>query len=133
MIAKFKRQKKRNSKEETIFQILFSIFTLILIGFLIFSNLKIKQKKEKLIEEIKSLEKDIQTLEVKNRELKAGISETEKESHWEEKAREQGYVREGENPIVVLPPNEEQIEKEEEKNIWLPQFWWEWLKSKMRD
>jgi len=133
MIAKFKRQKKRKFREEIIFQILFSILTLALIGFLIISNLKINQKKAKLIEEIEKLEKEIQTLEEKNQKLKAGISETEKESHWEEIAREQGYIREGENPVVVLPPKEEEIEKGEEKNIWNPRFWWEWIKSKVRD
>ena len=129
-MIRFKKQKKRNFKEEIIFQILFSLSTLILIGFLIFSNLKISQKREKLAEEIESLKKEIQIFEEKKQKLEAGISETEKESHWEEEARGQGYVREGENPVVVLPPKEEKIEKEE-KNFWNLQNWWEWIKSKL--
>lgn len=139
MITKIKR--KRNPKEEIIFQILFSILTSILIGFLIFSNLKIGQKRAKLAKEIESLKKEIQILEEKKQKLEAGISESEKESYWEEKVREQGYVREGENPVVILPPKEEKIEKEgkEEKNFWNPQNWWAsllgWvprIKSKLR-
>jgi len=132
MLTKFKRERKRSPKEEIIFQILFSILTLILIGFLIVSNLKINKKRAELAEKIESFKKEIQTLEEKKQKLEAGISETEKESYWEEKIREQGYVKEGENPVVVLQEKEKESEKEE-KNFWNPKNWWEWIKSKLRE
>ena len=105
------RRQKRDSKEDKIFQILFSILTLALIGFLLISNLKINQKRSKLTAEIESLKKEIQILEEKKTKLEAGISATEKESYWEEKIRQQGFIREGENPVVVLKPEETQEEK----------------------
>ena len=107
MITKFKRKKKRGIKvkEDTVFQVLFFLFALILIGFLAFSILRIHKKRTELAEEIEFLEKEIQTLEEQKNELETGISETEKESYWEEKIREQGYVKEGETPVVVMKPS----------------------------
>ena len=108
MLAK---NKKKNFKEEIIFQILFPIFTLTLIGLLLISNFKMNQKREKLQEEAESLKKEIEILETKKQKLEAGLSQTEKESYWEEKIRQEGYVREGENPVVILPLKETQKEK----------------------
>ena len=105
------RGKKRDSKEDKLFQVLFFTLTISLIGFLLISNLKINQKRSKLTAEIESLKKEIQILEEKKTKLEAGISATEKESYWEEKIRQQGFVKEGENPVVVLPPEENQEEK----------------------
>ena len=115
------KRKKRDSREERIFQILFPIFTLTLIGFLIISNLKINQKRAKLTEEIESLKKEIEILEEKKLKLEAGLSQTEKESYWEEKIRQEGYMREGENPVVILPPKETPEEKVvKEMNLFSP-------------
>lgn len=131
MISKMDKQKKRIIREERIFQILLLIFTLSFIGFLIISNLRINQRRNQLIKEIESLQQEVQILEEEKTNLEAGISETQSESYWEEKIREQGYVREGENPVVVLPSQEEGIQ--EEKNIWNPKNWLDWIKSKLRD
>ena len=107
MIGKIK---KRDLKEERISQILFPLFTLALIGFLLISNLKINQKRAKLTEEIESLKKELEILEEKKQKLEAGLSQTEKESYWEEKIRQEGYMREGENPVVILPSKETPVE-----------------------
>jgi len=108
MIGKIK---KRDSREERISQILFPIFTLALIGLLLMSNLKINQKRTKLTEEIESLKKELEISEEKKQKLETGLSQTEKESYWEEKIRQEGYVREGENPVVILPSKENPKEK----------------------
>jgi len=105
------KRKKRDLKEERISQILFPLFTLALIGFLLISNLKINQKRAKLTEEIESLKKELEILEEKKQKLEAGLSQTEKESYWEEKIRQEGYMREGENPVVILPSKEIPKEK----------------------
>ena len=105
------KRKKRDSKEERIFQILFPFFTIALIGLLLISNLKINPKRAKLTEEIESLKKELEILEEKNQKLKTGLSQTEKESYWEEKIRQEGYMKEGENPVVILPPKETPKEK----------------------
>ena len=108
MIGKIK---KRDLKEERISQILFPIFTLALIGLLLISNLKINQKRAKLTEKTESLKKELEILEGKKQKLETGLSQTEKESYWEEKIRQEGYVREGENPVVILPSKENPKEK----------------------
>ena len=105
------KRKKRDSKEERIFQILFPFFTIALIGLLLISNLKINQKRAKLTEGIESLKKEIEILEEKKQKLETGLSQAEKESYWEEKIRQEGYVREGENPVVILPSKEIPKEK----------------------
>jgi len=108
MIGKIK---KRDSREERISQILFPIFTIALIGLLLISNLKINQKRAKLTEKTESLKKELEILEGKKQKLETGLSQTEKESYWEEKIRQEGYVREGENPVVILPSKENPKEK----------------------
>ena len=106
MVTRIKKQRKKKSKEEIIFQAVFFVLILFFIGFLAFSNWKISKKREDLTTKIESLKKEIEFLEQEKQELEIGISETEKESYWEEKVREQGYVKEGENPVVVIPPEE---------------------------
>ena len=127
MIAKTKRIKKGSGKN--IFSsVLIIISILAVVGFLIFSNLRISQRRAELRSQVEAIEKKIQLLEEKNTELRAGIIKTESESYWEERIREQGYKKPGEEQIVVLPP--EEIKKEEEKSFWNPQNWWQWVKSK---
>ena len=106
MVTRIKKQRKKKSKEEVIFQAIFFVLILFSIGFLAFSNWKISKKREELTTKIESLKEEIGLLEQEKQELETGISETEKESYWEEKVREQGYVKEGENPVVVIPPEE---------------------------
>ena len=106
MITKFKKRRKESVKEEEVFKVLFLVLILVLVGFLLFSNFKIGQKRAELTAKIESLREEIQVLEEQRVKLEAGISQVETESYWEEKAREQGYVREGEKPVVVVPPQE---------------------------
>lgn len=118
MVAKPKRQRKIKIKEETVFQIVFFGLTLFLIGFLIVSNYRINKKRSELTKRIESLREEIQILGEKKDRLEFGITETEKESYWEEKIRDQGYAKEGENPVVVIPSGQNQGEDlEAEQNF----------------
>ncbi|XOB41384.1 MAG: FtsB family cell division protein [Candidatus Nealsonbacteria bacterium] len=114
MIAKLKKQKKLSSKtEDLFFQIIFVFLLVFFVGYLAVSNYRIARKRGELNERIESLTEEIQTLEAERQRLEAGIVETQKDVYWEERVREQGYVKEGEEQVVVLGP--EQIEKEEVK------------------
>lgn len=132
MISKSRRIRKRNSHQTIFFLILIGSLLVLVIGFLIFSNLKISQRRTDLIAKIEDFKKEIQILEEKNQELRAGIAQTESESYWEERIREQGYKKPGEEQVVVLPSEEGEVKKEE-SSFWNPQNWWEWIKSKVRD
>lgn len=119
MVTRIKKQRKKKSKEEVIFQVIFFVLILFFIGFLAFSNWKISKRREELAIKIESLREEIGLLEQEKQQLETGISETEKESYWEEKVREQGYVKEGENPVVVIPPEESSGEQEGQKESFL--------------
>jgi len=117
MVAKIRKPEK--DYLAIFFSILIGIFLLGLISFLVISNLRISQKRKEMISQIESLKKEIQLLEEKNAQLRAGINQTKNEIYWEERAREQGYKKPGEEQIVVLPPEEKnQIISEEKKNFW---------------
>jgi len=118
MIAKTKRIKKGSDKN--IFSsVLIIISILAVVGFLIFSNLRISQRRAELRSQVEAIEKKIQLLEEKNQELRAGIIKTQSESYWEEKVREQGYKKPGEEQVVVLPPEEsKEKETKAEKSFW---------------
>jgi cell division protein FtsB len=118
MISKPRRFRK-NSLQTIFFSILIGGLLVSAIGFLIFSNLKISQRRTELTTRIEDLKKEIQILEKKNQELRAGIIQTENESYWEEKIREQGYKKAGEEQVVVLPPEEgEEGETGGQESLW---------------
>jgi len=87
-------------------------------GFLIFSNWKISQRRSVLKNQIEFLRKEIQLAEERKTKLEAGILDTGKESYWEGKIREQGYKKEGEEQVVILPPSESENNVTVEKNFW---------------
>lgn len=118
MLTRFKKIKKESAFQNIFFSIMIGIFLFGTIGFLIISNFKINQKRSQLFGQIEKLEKEIRLLEEKNKELEAGISQTGEESYWEEKAREQGYKKPGEEAVVVLPPEGSSPFIEKEKGFW---------------
>ena len=92
-----------------------------IIGFLIVTNWRIKQKRAELQERSEVLKKEIQILEEKINNLKAGITQTETDDYQTEKLYKEGYFPAGSVPVVVLPPEGEAVEKDEtagEKNPW---------------
>ncbi len=77
--------------------------------------LKIGQKREELKSELKELKEKLTQLEKRKEFLQDQIAKVQRESFWEEKIREEGYVREGENLVVILKP-ENSLSFEENKN-----------------
>lgn len=95
------------------------ILTVGLIGFLIFSNLKIDKKRSELMSRIESLKKEIQTLEEKKVELQSGVNVSQSEANLEEAAREQfGLKKPGEEVVVVKQEQKEEVKNEEKKSFW---------------
>jgi cell division protein FtsB len=127
MIAKSNRKIKSKSREGIFFQAMFFILNLFIIGVLINSHIKITEKRSELVKKIESLKEEIKDLEEQKQNLEAGISQTEKESYWEERVRDQGLVKEGENPVVVIPP--EEIEEESTTAKSFQTRFWEQVKN----
>jgi len=107
------RVNKKGQKNSPVFFIVVSLFLII---FLVTSNLRIEKKRNELKKEIEKLKAELQVLEEKNGELKRAISKAKSETFWEEKAREEGYIREGEEVIVIKKVGEEK--KENSETIW---------------
>lgn len=125
MIAKNRKIKRAGKFKDMLFSSLLALFLLLIAGFLVFSNLKINQKRAELASKIEELRKEVELLEERNEQLKSGIFQTESDDYWEAKLYEQGYKKPGEEAIVVLPPEEESSLEEpaEEKKWWNPFTW----------
>ncbi len=118
MITNFKKNRKRvyHSRVSLLF---FAILTLGTVIFLIISNLKINQKRQKLNAQVEILKEELQTLKQKNQELKTKIFQFTDKDFQEEEIRKQGYKKPGEEVTVIL--SQKKTEKEEEKqkkNFW---------------
>ena len=123
MITNLRKSKKKSWP--SIFSLIFLVFLAIgVIGFLVFTNWKINQRRAELQQRIEVLKREIQISKEKITSLRAGISQTESEDYQINELYKQGYFEEGAIPVVVLPPGEATV-REEEKS----QNWWEWLKT----
>lgn len=125
-----KIKNKKHSSEERIFQFFFFIFTLCFIVFLIFSNLQIEKKKREFAQQFENLKLKIQELEERKKSLETAISQIQNRNYWENLAREEGYVKEGEETIVIKKIESEKGEKELKENYWLKI--WQGIKNLLR-
>jgi cell division protein FtsB len=117
-----RREKKKNIFKEKVLQFFLLIFTLFFIVFLVLSNLKLERKKREISQQIEDLKLKIEELEEKKKKLEEAISQTQNKNYWEELAREEGYVKEGEEAIVIKKVEEEREKTKEEEKIWLKIF-----------
>jgi len=126
-----KRRKKKKSFQEIFLSVLFVFFTLAIIGLLAVSNFKIRERRKELLSQIETVEKEIQNVEKKNQELKAGISESQTQDYLEKEAREKlGLKKPGEEVVAIkkIQSEEKPTEQKEEKSLW--QKFLEFLKIK---
>jgi cell division protein FtsB len=116
-----RREKRKDVGKERVFQFFLLILTILFIGFLAFSNLRLEKKKREIGQQVEKLKSKIEELEEKKKKLEEAVSQTQKENYWEELAREEGYLKEGEEAIVIKKVEEEK-EKAKEEKIWLKIF-----------
>jgi len=116
MIPKKGRIKK--NWESAFFPVFLSLLFFGILGFLIASNFNINRRRSEMLSQIDSLKKQLQTLEDQNAKLQGGIIEVTTDTYQEEKLREQGYQKQGEQNVVVLPIQEStSTSKKTERNI----------------
>ncbi|MEA3295573.1 MAG: hypothetical protein U9Q27_00295 [Patescibacteria group bacterium] len=114
MIAK-KSKKKKSIFVNKIFIRFFGFCALLVIGFLIFSNYKIYQKRAEMKSVIQELEKQVQEKELEKQELLSQIEQSYEVDDLERRIREQGYKKENEKVVVIKKQEQEkQIIKEEQ-------------------
>jgi len=119
MIAK--RRKKKKSIQGIFFSILVIFFVVSITALLLVSNFKIREKRKELLSQIETVKKEIQNLEKKNQEMKAGISESQTQDYLEKEAREKlGLKKPGEEVVAIkkIQTEEKPTEQKEEKSLW---------------
>ena len=107
------KAKNRKFDKDKFFNILFFIIVLSVFTFFLFSNINIARKRLALINEIESLEETIKDLRDDGAALEIGISDTGTDDYWEGVIRDQGYIKDGEESVVVLLSEEQDFQKNE--------------------
>ena len=134
MLANPKRNKKGGaSPKKIIISVLLVLFSLIVLGYLAFTNLKINQRRAELVIRADYLKKEIADLEKKKKELAEKIAQGTTLEYMEKVAREQlGYKAPGEEAVVISKENNESKETPVNQPGSLMNIggWWGWLKSK---
>ena len=121
MIPNFRKNKrtKSESKESLFFSVILTIIFFVVIGFLVVSNIKISQKKNRLNARIEILRQEVQGLELKKHKLESQISQTEMESYLEEQARERFNLKKpGEEVVAFTKQESEENNQQEQKTFW---------------
>ncbi|MFH1509857.1 MAG: hypothetical protein ABID67_01785 [Candidatus Nealsonbacteria bacterium] len=119
MISKKGKIKKENNFQSLFFLTIVGIVFVGAMAFLIISNVRITQKRTELKSQINTLQQEILLLEDLKIRYKEGLVKAEEVAYWEERLREQGYKKPGEEAIVVLPSDESEGEKIDENKSFL--------------
>lgn len=118
MIAKFKK-KKRQSKPSLISAVFLGVLVLVVIGFLVVSNLRINQRRSVLTSQLEDLRQQLQVLQERKAYLEGKISESAHQDFLEKEGRERFNLKKpGEEVVTILPPEEKGEETEKEKGFW---------------
>jgi cell division protein FtsB len=113
-----KKNKKASKALGDVSTFVITFFVLVLVGFFIFTNISVGQKRVEMIQKIDSLKAEINELEQKNGGLKATLINSEDSNYLEEEARSQGYKMPGETQVVVIPNEEFDKSSEKKTGFW---------------
>ena len=133
MVANFnKKQKSEPTMEKVAFQVVGILF-LIIIVVLIFSDIKMYQKKKELLSEISNYKKQITDIQNSSQNLKNDIANQNNQDYIEKIAYEQlGEQKPGEKEVIFVAPPKKADASQQIQNPWYD--WiansWNWIKSK---
>ena len=120
-IGKSIKRKNKKNYSFPFFTIISGFLILLVVGFLIFTNINVALKKVELTERTEELRKEVQTLEQKRQELQAKIARAEDPDFLEERLREElGLKKPGEEVVVIVSSPEKEVEEpvKVEKTFW---------------
>ncbi len=121
------KNKKYQNIKNKISAVIVILIVIFFIGFFIYTNWKINQRRAELTTQISKLTEEIRLMEVKNKGLKELKEKTGSDAYVEEVAREQlGLNKPGEETFVIQ--KEEPVSTEEANTI-KKESWWDKLKS----
>ena len=131
MVADFKR--KQNNPLGKFFIILEGLLILLVMVSLVIANIRIYQKREKLISQIEILKNKIQGTKNKNNDLKENILRANDDQYTEKIAREElDLQKPGEKVFsFIKESNHQQEDNQGNKNFlqdWIGDIW-QWIKN----
>ena len=131
MAVKIPKIKKRKSWRAKFGDFILALAALAIIAFLAASNWRIWHNRQDLDAEIKDLRQQAMILEERRQALEAGLSAAQGESFQEERMREQGYKKPGEEVIAVLQDGQTSATNQEDSISGTDSFWADlWKKIK---
>lgn len=123
MAIKIPKIKKKTSLGSRLAAALMGVIALAIIAFFGFSNWRIFNERQVMEAKIENLRRQVQILEEKRETLKAGLAAAQGEGFQEERLREQGYKKPGEEVIAVLRDGANSAIKQEDAavsdNFWM--------------
>ena len=130
MVSRFRKTEKGEHLASNVLGIIATVVILVIIGFLVVTNMEIKGKKDKLNVQIEIIKKQIAGLQGKNAILKEGIANVGNEEYIEKVAREELSLQKAGEKVVsfILPPQQE--EAKTETKFWKGSYWQLWFSSK---
>lgn len=90
---------RRRNRREKNYVLNFLIALIVL--FLAFANVKAFLQNKKIKQQLEDSMKKLEMLKTQKEKLEKELERGKKESFWEEKSREQGYQKEGEEPMII--------------------------------
>jgi cell division protein FtsB len=107
MIAKNRKNQKESSWSAIFFSVILLGMMFAMVSFLVVSNWNINKKRADLRIRIDQLQLEIQNLEKEKQGLQAGVKQSLKDEYLEEKIRNQGYKKPGEEVVIVKGAEDE--------------------------
>lgn len=105
MITKKRRYKKGNKQDKALMGLLI-FFDILIIGFLVFGNLKLYAENKAINNQHANINKELQQLRDKNQKLKELFAFSSEEEYIERVLREKGmYKKAGEEVAVIVRDN----------------------------
>ncbi len=97
----------------------FGFLILTVVGFLVFSNFRISQRRAMLNSQIERLKTEIKAAEEKKLQLQSQVYESSREEFLEKEAREKlNLKKSGEEVVAVLPSEEDKTEEPQKQSFW---------------
>jgi len=119
MIPKKRKLKRKYSWPNIITSVFLIGFVLLVIGFLVLSNVRIYQKRSELKTQINQMGKELEKLEKQKADLESGLAQTQSENFLEQEARDTlNYQKPGEEVTVVVPPATSFEQQEQSEGFW---------------
>jgi len=138
MVADFSRKKKSDFFNKNLLAKTMGVVFLIVSVFLIFSDVRIYQKKKELSSQVAYYQKRIEEIKKSSQALKDEIANSSNKDYLEKLAYEQlGEQKPGEKEIIFITPMQTPKPAAEVKSFWDIKSWpnrlseaWQWIKSK---